>query len=86
MTSSLLSQIKDKIPLFKLVAGHVVMTFLRKGSLWHKYTTKCNAVTELALLISIYDHLSVTLLVQVPVFLVQVQQCANVALLLPTST
>lgn len=38
-----LSQIKDQISLFKLVAGHVMMTFPRKDSLWHEYTTKCNA-------------------------------------------
>lgn len=38
-----LSQIKDQISLFKLVAGHVMITFPRKDSLWHQYTTKCNA-------------------------------------------
>lgn len=41
MPSSFLSQ-TTKCPSLKLGASHVMMTFLRKDSLWHKYITKYN--------------------------------------------
>lgn len=34
---------QTKCPSLKLGASHVMMTFLRKDSLWHKYITKYNA-------------------------------------------
>lgn len=43
---------QTKCPSLKLGASHVMMTFLRKDSLWHRYITKYNA----ELLIQLCPH------------------------------